>query len=111
VRAPAIERRREAYRRFAILRRPGANLARNTHHALKVAGAHRNVGIVDEQKIVARVRGELRQRAHLAVRAQPLGALHQPDRPLGKLGLQLLHGDTAGSSSEATPNSNSNSPA
>ncbi len=52
--------------------------------------AHRNVGIVDEQKIVPRVRDQLRQRAHLAVRSQPLRALDQPDGPLGKLGLQLL---------------------
>ena len=88
VRAPAIERRHQADRRQPrILRRR----SKAAHDPIQIMRPHRNVGIVDEQNIVARVTGELRQRAHLAVCPQPLGALDEPDRALRKLRLERRH--------------------
>ena len=55
------------------------------HHPLQIARRNRNVRVIDQQKIVPRMRRQLHQRAHLAVGSQPLRALHQPDRPLRKL--------------------------
>ena len=89
---PAKERRHQADRRpGGVLRTRLRRRREATHHPLKIMRPHGNVGIVDEQYFVARVRGKLHQRADLAVCAQALGALDELDRVLGKLRNQIFN--------------------
>ena len=51
-----------------------------------------DIGVVDEQEIVPRMKGHLKQRADFAVGSQPFRALDELDGEGRKLGLQAFDG-------------------
>ena len=62
------------------------------HDAREVVRVYGDVGVVDEEKFVPRLRSELNERAHLAVGAEARWALYESDRLIGKFALQLANG-------------------
>jgi hypothetical protein len=71
-------------------------LGKSDHHALEVAGTDGDVGVADEQELALRVGNELGESADLAVGAEALRALDEPNGAIGKLLLQLLDGRGGG---------------
>ena len=66
------------------------------HDPLKVAGRDGDVGVVDEQEIVAGVVGKLGESADLAVASQAGGTLDKLNGMSGKLPLETLDDDGGG---------------
>jgi hypothetical protein len=60
------------------------------HYTLEIVRAYGDIGIIDEQKVVASLGSKLRERADFSVRSQARRALDQSNRPIGKILLQLL---------------------
>jgi len=77
------------------------------HDPLDVARADGDVGVVDEQKIVAGVRCQLNERTDLAVGSQAQRALDEMDGAIRELGLQLGDGRYGRVGSVETPKSSS----
>ena len=81
----AIQRCDQSDRRKVRLRREGRQDAR------QVVRPDVNVAVPDDDIVITSVRQKLRQIANLAVGAKILGAMDEPDRAIGKIGLKLAH--------------------
>ncbi len=66
------------------------------HHALKVARAYGDVGVVDEDIFATCLRHKLDEGTDLAVGTEALRAFDEADGALGKFAFELPHGGNGG---------------
>ena len=74
----------------------GGIRAEVVHDAFEIAGGDGDIGVVDEQIGMARVRGELDKIANLSIGSETGGAVDEADGVLGKLQLELFDGGNGG---------------
>ena len=77
----------------------------------EVAGGDEDVGVVDEDVLVARVREHLGEVGEFAVGAEALGALDEADGDVREVDAEAGDFGDGGVESELTPKRSSNSPA
>ena len=87
----AIERGDEADGLCRLVVRELRHWRKVSHYTLKIMRAYGDIGVVDDQKFVAGVLGELRKVTHFAVGAETRRALHKANGAIRKFTLQLLH--------------------